>query len=261
MSTFEHYAHYYDLLYSDKKYDAEAEFVSDLIRRQTSDAKNILELGSGTGLHALALGRRGYNVVGIDLSKNMVERAEKRLVDAQLPSGVSVAFDQEDMRTVRMKERFDAVISLFHVMSYQTTNDDILASIMTASEHLKQGGVFIFDCWYGPGVLTKRPTVRVKRMEDKVIRVTRIAEPTMHLNENVVEVSYEVLMEERVTRRIERVKEKHRMRYFFKPEISHFLSCAGLVLVEFGEWLTSRPAELDTWSAYAVATATERARA
>lgn len=260
MSTFEQYARYYDLLYGDKDYDAEAGFVADLIRQQSPEAKSFLEFGCGTGLHALALARRGYNVAGIDLSQNMVERARKRLVDAQLSPSVVVSFNQGDMRTVRMEQKFDAVISLFHVISYQTTNHDLLASLTTAAEHLRPGGVFVFDCWYGPAVLTERPMVRVKRIEDEVIRVIRIAEPTMYPDENVVDVRYEVLIEERASGRIERLSENHRMRYLFEPEISHFLECAGFVPVKFGEWLTSQPAGVKTWSAYAVATAIDGVR-
>jgi SAM-dependent methyltransferase len=191
--------------------------------------------------------------VGIDLSQNMVERARKRLVDAQLLPGVVVSFNQGDVRTVRMEQKFDAVISLFHVMSYQTTNDDLLASVTTAAEHLRPRGVLVFDFWYGPAVVMERPMVRIKRMEDEVIRVIRIAEPTMYPDENVVDVRYEVLIEDRASGRIERLSENHRMRYLFEPEISHFLECAGLVPIKFGEWLTSQPAGLGTWSAYVVA--------
>ena len=50
----------------------------------------------------------------------------------------------------------------------------------TAAKHLKPNGVFIFDFWYGPGVLTDPPVVRLKRLENEEIEVLRIAEPVMH---------------------------------------------------------------------------------
>ena len=68
MSTFELYAAYYDLLYEDKRYDEEAQFVARLLREQAPHARSILELGCGTGKHALALARQGFSLTGVDLS-------------------------------------------------------------------------------------------------------------------------------------------------------------------------------------------------
>jgi hypothetical protein len=64
----------------------------------------------------------------------------------------------------------DAVImsafTIFHVFSYQTTNGDLVAALTTAKEHLNPDGILIFDCWYGPAVLSNKPTIRVKTIED-----------------------------------------------------------------------------------------------
>lgn len=102
--------------------------------------------------------------------------------------------------------------------------------------------------------------VRVKRMENDEIRIVRIAQPTMYPDENVVDVRYEVLIEDRASSRVERVVENHRMRYLFEPEISRFLRSVGFEPMKFGEWLTSQPAGDHTWSAYVVATAVDKAR-
>jgi SAM-dependent methyltransferase len=255
VSTFEKYAHYYDLLYADKDYDAEAAFVADLICRHLPEATSVLEFGCGTGLHALALARRGYRVAGIDVSHDMLTHAINRLSHSSLaPEGI-VSFDQGDVRTIRMEQRFDAVIALFHVMSYQTSADDLMACITTAAAHLRPGGVFVFDYWNGPAVLAHPPIDRIKRMEDETARVIRTAKPTMRPEDNVVEVSYDVLVENRLTGETQRVLETHSMRYLFEPELSRSLRNAGFERVKFGEWLTQQPAGDHAWSAYAVATA------
>ena len=80
-------------------------------------------------------------------------------------------------------------------MSYQTENADLAAAFATAAEHLAPGGIFIFDCWYGPGVLTDPPTTRVRRLHGDGIEVTRIAEPVNHYDRNRVDVHYEVIVE------------------------------------------------------------------
>ncbi len=169
MKNFGEYAHYYDLLYRDKDYEKEANFVHGLIHKYSPNARTILELGCGTGRHAELLASKGYDVLGIDRSREMLEAANKRLIRLEKTAAARLSFDQGDVRTYRTDKSFDAVISLFHVMSYQTTNKDLQDVFETAKVHLNRGGLFIFDCWYGPAVLTDRPAVRVKRLEDDAI--------------------------------------------------------------------------------------------
>jgi hypothetical protein len=57
------------------------------------------------------------------------------------------------------------VFSLFHVMSYQTSNKDLQDAFETAKINLKPGEIFIFDCWYGSSVLTDRPVGRVNALK------------------------------------------------------------------------------------------------
>jgi len=155
---------------------------------------------------------------------------------------------------VRTGQTYDAVISLFHVMSYQTTNSDLVAAFETAAIHLRRQGLFLFDFWYGPAVLSQKPEVRVKRLEDKDIKVTRIAEPTMHVNENVVDVNYCVLMEVKATGLVEEVRETHRMRYLFVPEVAHFAEPGKWASVETCAWMGQGKLDGEEWSGFARAT-------
>jgi SAM-dependent methyltransferase len=249
VSTFDLYAAYYDLLYEDKRYDDEAAFVARLIRDQAPRARSILELGCGTGKHALALARQGFSLTGVDLSPGMVDRANARLSDASLPPDLEVSFDTGDVRTARFDRTFDAVVSLFHVMSYQVTNSDLIETIRTASSHLAVGGVFVFDCWYGPAVLTSRPEVRVKRCENSQLRVFRVAEPVMHPDRNVVDVHYTVWIEQKPTGAITRLSEVHPMRYLFYPEVEMMLASSGLKIRHACEWMSGKALDFSTWSA------------
>lgn len=253
MSVFGHYSRYYDLLYKDKDYAAEADFVHEMIQRHAPGAQGLLELGCGTGQHAELLARRGYSLHGIDLSEEMLHRAEQRRQELQPSLAERLCFELGDVRTVRLARQFDAVVSLFHVMSYQQTNDDLAAAFATAKEHLKPGGIFLFDCWYGPAVLTDPPVVRVKRLDDAVIDVTRIAEPVMSPNENIVDVNYQVFVQERLSGKVDILRETHRMRYLFLPEITFFLKSAGMDLVQVGGWLTETDPGFTSWNVYVVA--------
>lgn len=247
--VFNAYASYYDLLYRDKDYFAEAKYVAAHIRKQTPKAKRILELGCGTGAHAEHLAHMGYTVHGVDMSQAMLARAEAR--KAALPPDVAarLSFGFGDVRTVRTGETYDAAISLFHVMSYQTTNDDLKATFATAAVHLQVGGLFLFDFWYGPAVLTQKPEVRVKRLENDEIKVIRIAEPVMHVNDNVVDVNYTVFIEVKVTGQVEQINETHQMRYLFLPEMQCYW--AGK-FKEAGShaWMTDEPLNVDAWGGF-----------
>lgn len=252
--VFDAYARYYDLLYREKDYAAEAEYVASHVRAHSPRAKRILDLGCGTGAHAEHLARMGYAVHGIDLSEEMLSRAEARKSALPREIGGRLSFGRGDVRTVRTGDTYDAVVSLFHVMSYQTSNSDLAAAFATAAAHLAPRGLFLFDFWYGPAVLTSRPETRVKRLEDGDIKVTRIAEPVMHVNENVVDVNYCVLMEMKATGKVQEVRETHRMRYLFAPEISRLAEPQDWAGVTLSAWMSDRGLDAQQWSGMAQAT-------
>jgi len=256
VSVFEAYSQYYDLLYRDKDYAAEADYIGKLIERERPGSRTVLDFGCGTGRHDLLLAARGLNVTGVDLSADMLKVAEAECKKRPAASAGTQPprFIQGDLRSLRLGERFDVVISLFHVMSYQSSNADLLASLRTLREHAKPGGLVLFDAWYGPAVLHQGPAVRVKRLKDEGCDVTRLAEPVLYPNENVVDVNYQILVSDPVTKRAEELRETHRMRYLFVPEVRHLLEGVGLRLDRAIEFATDRELGLDTWNAMFVAT-------
>ena len=66
------------LLYSDKNYEGEVEYVNKLIKENTGSAKTLLDMGCGTGKHAELLCDKGYKVHGVDLSEDMLKIAQNR---------------------------------------------------------------------------------------------------------------------------------------------------------------------------------------
>lgn len=242
-TVFDAYAAYYDLLYRDKDYAAEVDYVHALIKHHAPAAQDLLELGCGTGRHAEALARLGYRVTGVDRSDAMVTQARKRAPD--------LAFVQGDLRDFRAGRTFDVVIALFHVMSYQTTNADLIAAFKTAAAHLAPGGVFIFDCWYGPAVLSDPPRTRVKRLHGDGVEVIRIAEPVHHHDANRVDVHYELIVESKAG--VQRIREVHPMRYLFTPEVDLLLDIAGMRRLAAQRWLDGGALGADAWNACYVA--------
>ena len=244
--VFGNYAQYYDLLYKNKDYFAEVEYVSNLIQKYKADTVHILDIGCGTGKHANLLCEKGYQLSGIDLSDEMIKIA---IANKHQNASYLVA----NASDFALNSHFDAITSLFHVVSYQTENESVNRMFKLVSEHLIEGGLFIFDFWYGPAVLTDCPSVRIKRLENEKIKITRIAEPVIHSDKNIVDVNYELQILNRFSLNIENIKEQHRMRYYFQPELDFLLDNNGLKSIKYEEWFTGKEASFNTWGVCCIA--------
>ena len=230
---------YYDLVYQNKDYFTEVNYIHQLIKKYSDQTKNILEFGSGTGKHASYLVDKGYEIDGIERSKSMVKFASKK-------SGFTSHIG--DIKTINLKKEFDAVISLFHVVSYQTKNSDVQELLSNARRHLKTGGLFIFDIWYTPAVLSIVPSNRVLRISNEEIEVTRIAEPDMLINENIVNVNYQFFVKNKLDNNFKTFHENHPMRHFSLPEIKYFAKTNGFLIKKSEEWITGNLPSKKTWS-------------
>ena len=237
-SVFNAYGRYYDLLYRDKDYVSEAGYVQTLLAHNGVVRGELLEFGSGTGKHGGLLAANGYTVHGIELSAEMVAEAE-------IVRGFSC--EQGDIASAKIGKTFDAVLSLFHVISYQTTNSQLQAVFHNAAEHLAPGGLFIFDFWYSPAVLAQGPSVRVKRMVNADVEVTRLAEPRIFHNENRVDVHYTMFARDVVSDTVQVFQEVHPMRHFSLPEIDLFAQINGFRRIQAEEFLTGDEPTPDTW--------------
>ncbi len=251
-SQFDAYARYYDLLYRDKDYAAEVQYLKKLVTGVGGRCESVLELGCGTGRHAELLADGGCMVVGIELSDVMFQGACKRAENRSPFAKGSFCPKRGDVRSYRANQVFDSVFSLFHVVSYQVSNDDVCATFETARIHLASGGHFVFDIWYGPAVLSQRPLVRIRKIQGDGISICRVAEPRLDSRKSVVEVNYTVLLTD-VSAALTTICETHVMRYFFEQELKLIAKQNGFELMVVEEWMTGREPSLDTWGVVVVA--------
>ncbi|AMA59315.1 class I SAM-dependent DNA methyltransferase [Bradyrhizobium sp. CCGE-LA001] len=249
MTVFAEYAPWYDLLYQDKDYAAETAFVEARLHDHGAGPGRLLDLGCGTGLHALAFARQGWNVAGIDLSKEMIASAKARAGQA----GLSIPFRQGDVREAGPERDFDAVVSLFHVASYQTSHDALTSMFRTAYAALKPGGLFFFDYWYGGAVLAQGVETRVKVIEQNPLRLTRIAQSDHDEQAATVTVNYTLFCEDMERATIRRIDEAHHLRYWFPFEINAVLIASGFQPATHAAWLTQDTPHTKSWAAYAIA--------
>jgi SAM-dependent methyltransferase len=236
-NSFNLYSKYYNLLYENKDYDAESAYIADCINCYSPGAKSILEFGSGTGGHGMFLQKQGYSIYGLEASKQMVDEAKLR----------GFPCEQADITDFKLDQKFDAVISLFHVISYVNDNKSLKNVFTNAFNRLNSDGLFIFDVWYSPAVFHQKPEIRLKEVENDEIRVIRIAEPEIHINENVVDVNYSVLVNNKITDEWMEFKEKHSMRHFSIPELSLLASFTGFEILKVEEFLSGKKPSENSW--------------
>ena len=159
MTAFGNLARFYDAVYADKDYAAEAAYVLKLLDAHAPTCQHLLELGSGTGRHAIELARAGRQVSGIDASADMVAIANERIAAADAGR---LSFRTADATSFRDGGRYDAVIACFHVLNYMATPRALADVFATAAAHLPANGLFLFDSWHGPAVRSSGPETRVR---------------------------------------------------------------------------------------------------
>jgi SAM-dependent methyltransferase len=248
------YADQYDQLYAEKSYTSECDLVEEAFRTHSANAPNtLLDVGCGTGGHSIELASRGYTVTGVDLSQAMLNRAVGKA--AALDNDRSPTFFQGDARNFNTGQSYDAAIMMFAVVGYLTTNDDVLAGLRNIRRQLKPGAPFLCDFWYGPSVLSVRPTDRVRVLNTPGGRVIRAASTTLDIACHTADVSFKLWSLDG-DRLIGEANETHKMRYFFPQEFALFLTSAGFQLKSLTAF-PSLSAELSdqSWNALCVAQA------
>ncbi len=216
------YANVYDFLYHDQDFEKECDFIEEIFQKQDKKVKTILDLGCGTGGHALILAKRGYIITGVDQSEGMLNLARAKAEK----DGLEIDFRQSLIQDLELDDTFDAVLSMSAVMSYMIGNDSVAMACNIAKQRLNPGGVFVFDVWNGLAVLTDPPTQRVKEIPNNDERIIRFTKPDINIISHTVDVNFDLLIlkEDKL---VSETKETHKVRYFFPQEIKYFLEVAG----------------------------------
>jgi predicted TPR repeat methyltransferase len=241
--SFDSYSTYYDLFYQDKPYQQEAASIVKGIQYYLPKAHTLLDMGCGTGIHARHFQQAGFSVQGVDLSVQMIEIARRR--------SDGILYHVEDARSFKLPASVDVVTLLFHVMSYQTSNEDVESTLRACAANLNPDGLLFFDVWHAPAVLMQQPERRTKVCEAGGTRVTRQASPAHNELDRTVEVRYDI--EVCTPKSCETFTEHHLMRYFSFDEVKSFLDSAGFDLLEAKELITDASPSESTWGILYVA--------
>jgi SAM-dependent methyltransferase len=219
------YAAIYDALYKDQQFLAEARAVSELAAElvQKSGKADLLDLGCGTGNHSQYF-KKDFNVVGVDLSDEMLAIARQKVPE--------VKFQQGNARTFNLDQQFDVVAMMSAVLGYQHANEEVIATLRNVRSHLRPGGMFVFDVWYGPAILLEKPAPRLREISYNGTHILRSMTPKLCAEKSTVTCHYKWWVP--TEGKLETREEWHTQRYFFPNEVKLLLEMTGFQLFRFG---------------------------
>ncbi len=136
-----------DLIYDATVYDgmntnlADLEFYKRWLPKN-KDA-NILELCCGTGRLTLPIAKEGYHISGVDFTASMLEQAKAKASE----EGLKIEFIEADIRTLDLREKYDLIFIPFNSIHHLYKNEDLFMAFNVVKNHLKDGGLFLLDCF------------------------------------------------------------------------------------------------------------------
>ncbi len=165
MPKYAKFARIYDLIYSFKNYQAEADRLHAIVSTyKRSPGNTLLDVACGTGAH-IAFLRRQYAVEGLDLSRGMLKIARQRFP--------GIAFHQGDMLDFDLGRKFDVATCLFSAIGYVKTAPGLRKAVANMARHLAPGGLLIVEPWLSPddwkagvlhGLFIDQPDIKIARM-------------------------------------------------------------------------------------------------
>ena len=141
MEAYQSFAKVYDMFMDDIDYDAWSIYLIELLKEYGVNDGLVLELGCGTGNMTERLASAGYDMIGVDLSDDMLEAAQEK----QQQSGLDILYLQQDMRRFELYGTVRAVVSVCDSLNYILEDEELLQVFCLVNNYLDPGGVFVFD--------------------------------------------------------------------------------------------------------------------
>jgi len=220
-------AQYYDLIYSQKDYQAEVEKLLAFIgEHRSSNGDRLLDVACGTGHHIQYL-KEHFNVEGLDLDSKLIEIAHDRNPEVTFHEGNMIEFD--------LGCRFDILTCLFSSIGYVKTQDNLNKAIATMANHLTSGGLLIIEPWLTPQDW-KPGTLHAQVIDEPELKIVRM---NLSLSEGTLSYfDFHYLIG--TLEGIEHFVEHHELGLFEREEMEMAFTRAGLQVTYDEEGLTGR---------------------
>ena len=138
MSSYYALADFYDELTSNVSYSDRAKYFDSIIKKFGNGGKLLLDLGCGTGRMCEEMAKFGYDVIGADLSIDMLSIAQQNRKG-------DILYICQDMREIELYNPCDIVISTLDTVNHLINEEDVQKCFNSVYENLNDNGIFAFD--------------------------------------------------------------------------------------------------------------------
>lgn len=230
MNIYGSFAELYDLFMQDMPYDAWVDYMERLFRRYGKSLRLLLELGCGTGNVTMRLADKGYDMIGLDISTEMLNIARQK--------NDSILYLAQDMREFELYGTVDCILCLCDSLNYILEDGDLLKVFSLAENYLNPGGLLIFD------VNTQYKFEKV--LGDSTFAENRegasfIWENCYYADEKINEYCMTFFAEDADSGLYKKFEETHQERAYSIDEIKEVIEGSGLIFADVFDECTFDP--------------------
>ncbi len=238
MGAYEKFAQVYDLFMDNIDYEEWANYITDHLKRYGIEDGLVLELGCGTGTMTGLLADRGYDMIGVDNSGEMLAEA----MEKRMESGQDILYLQQDMQEFELYGTVRAIVSVCDSLNYITEREELLQVFRLVNNYLDPEGLFLFDMntIHKYRDILGDTTIAENRDEGSFIWDNSY-DPENGLN--IYELAVFLPREDGL---YEKAEEVHCQKAYSQEEIEELIREAGMELLEVYDAYTGRPAADDS---------------
>ncbi len=226
MEAYTDFAYVYDTLMDETPYEKWCEQVTSILEKNGIRKDLVLDLGCGTGTLTELLAQKGYDMIGIDLSGEMLERA----MEKREKSGLPILYLQQDMREFELYGTVKAIVSVCDSINYLLEDEDVIDTFKLVNNYLDPHGLFIFDF---NTVYKYRDVIGDATIAENREECSFIWENYYHEEERINE--YEVTFFVKEGELFRRFEETHYQKGYTAEEMKRFLKEAGMEFVSMSD--------------------------
>lgn len=245
MEAYGKFAQVYDMFMDNIDYESWAEYIEGYLKARGIEEGLVLELGCGTGTMTGLLAQKGYDMIGVDNSEEMLAEAMKK----KMETGQDILYLLQDMQEFELYGTVRAVVSVCDSLNYITDREELLQVFRLVNNYLDPQGIFLFDM----------NTVHKYR---DILGETTIAEnrdegsfiwENSYDPENGINIYELAVFLPREDGLYEKCEELHCQKAYEQKEIQDLIREAGMELLEVYDAYTMEPAREDSERLFFVA--------
>lgn len=245
MDAYTGFAAVYDMFMDNIPYEEWCEYLTDILKDYGVEDGLVLDLGCGTGKLTRLLAGKGYDMIGVDLSEEMLEIA----MEHQAIEGGEILYLLQDMREFELYGTVGAVVSICDSVNYLTEYEELVQVFSLVNNYLDPGGVFVFDLNtpYKYREILGEQTIAENRAEGSFIWENYFDE-----EDGVNEYDLTLFIREE-DGRFQKFEETHYQRSYTLGEVQQAILEAGMEFVTAYDAFTKEPPKEDSERIYIVA--------